>query len=126
VIVADTHAWIWWAAETHKLSRPALSALSDADVIAIASHTLWEVAMLAEKKRLVIDRDILDWLEEAIAKTRVRILPLTAEIAARATSIQAFSDPADRLIAATSLVHGVALVTKDERIQRSGVVATIW
>ena len=35
-------------------------------------------------------------------------------------------DPMDSLIAATALTHGVPLVTKDERIQRSGVVATIW
>ena len=35
-------------------------------------------------------------------------------------------DPIDSLIAATALTYGVPLVTKDERIQRSGVVSTIW
>jgi PIN domain nuclease of toxin-antitoxin system len=36
------------------------------------------------------------------------------------------SDPFDRIIAATARVRGLRLVTADERIQRSGVVETIW
>jgi PIN domain nuclease of toxin-antitoxin system len=35
-------------------------------------------------------------------------------------------DPADRLIVATALTHGAALVTKDERIREAGVVRTLW
>ena len=54
------------------------------------------------------------------------VLPLTPQIAVAATAFPEFRDPADRLIAATALTHGVPLVTKDERIQRSGVVATVW
>jgi PIN domain nuclease of toxin-antitoxin system len=126
VIVVDTHAWLWWAAERHKLSRVALAALAGAESVAIASITLWEIAMLAEKKRLTLDRDVLGWLQETIINTRAEILPLTPTIAVQATSIAPLRDPADRLIAATALTHGVALVTKDERIRQSGVVTTIW
>jgi PIN domain nuclease of toxin-antitoxin system len=35
-------------------------------------------------------------------------------------------DPADRLIVATALDRRIPLVTKDERIRGSGLVATIW
>jgi len=82
--------------------------------------------MLVEKKRLTLDRDVLTWLEAAITRTRVVVLSLTPQIAVAATSIPHFRDPSDRLIAATAVTHGVPLVTKDERMQRSGVVATIW
>jgi PIN domain nuclease of toxin-antitoxin system len=126
VIVADTHAWVWWAAEDERLSGPALTALVNTDIVGIAAITLWEVAMLVEKKRLVLDRDVLGWLHKAISKTHIVMLPLTPEIAVTATAIPRFRDPSDRLIAATALTHGVPLVTKDQRIQRSGVVATIW
>jgi PIN domain nuclease of toxin-antitoxin system len=126
VIVADTHAWLWWAADKHLLSRPAAAALDKADTLGIAAITLWEIAMLVEKKRLTLDRDVLGWLKETIRRTRVVVLPLTPQIAVSATEIPHFRDPSDRIITATALTHGVPLVTKDERIQRSGVVATIW
>jgi len=35
-------------------------------------------------------------------------------------------DPADRLIADTAILESASLVTKDEPIQQSGVVRTIW
>jgi len=35
-------------------------------------------------------------------------------------------DPADRLIAATAMVEGIALVTADLRIRRSKAVETVW
>ena len=125
VIVADTHTWVWWAAERYKLSPDAFKELENADDIAIASITLWEIAMLVEKKRLTINRDVLSWLEDAIAGTHARVLPLTPTIAALASSIP-LRDPADRLIAATALTHNASLITKDDRIRTSGVVETIW
>jgi PIN domain nuclease of toxin-antitoxin system len=59
-------------------------------------------------------------------QTHSFILPLTPAVAVLATSIAPLRDPADRLIAATALTHGVPLVTNDDRIRRSGVVAAIW
>jgi PIN domain nuclease of toxin-antitoxin system len=108
------------------LSGPARIALVGTDVVGIAAITLWEIAMLVEKKRLILDREVLGWLQETIGRTGVVVLPLTPQVAVTATAIPQFRDPSDRLIAATALTHGVPLVTKDERIQRSGAVATIW
>jgi PIN domain nuclease of toxin-antitoxin system len=126
VIVLDTHTWIWWTAKRHKLTPVAIEALENTDRLAIASITLWEIAMLVEKKRLALERNVLDWLQNAIEDTGAEVLPLTPQIAVAATAFLALHDPSDRLITATALTHGVPLATKDERIQRSGVVATIW
>ena len=35
-------------------------------------------------------------------------------------------DLADRIIAATARVHGLAVVTKDQRLQGSPLLRTIW
>jgi PIN domain nuclease of toxin-antitoxin system len=126
VIVLDTHAWIWWTAKRHKLTLVAIDALENTDQLAIAAITLWEIAMLVEKQRITLTRDVLGWLQDAIGDTQVQVLPLTPQVAVSATTIPHFRDPSDRLITATALTHGVPLVTKDERIQRSGVVTTIW
>ena len=49
MILLDTHAWIWLAAEPERLSRRASSAIRRAarsGEIAIASISLWETTMI--------------------------------------------------------------------------------
>jgi PIN domain nuclease of toxin-antitoxin system len=56
------------------------------------------------------------------------VLPLTAAIADRGMKFSKSyaRDPADRMIGATALVHGLKLVTRDEVIQGSGEVPVVW
>jgi PIN domain nuclease of toxin-antitoxin system len=56
------------------------------------------------------------------------MIALTPGIAARAGLLgdDFPGDPADRMIVASALSLGAPLVSKDERIKRSGVVQTIW
>ena len=84
--------------------------------------------MLVERQRLELDRDVSDWLSDAIALEGIEVVPLTADIAVRSTRLsQGFhGDPADQLIVATAIVLGAALVTRDERIQKFAGVKTIW
>lgn len=84
--------------------------------------------MLATRKRLEFDRPIREWLSETFASSNTTIAELTLEIGALAGTLTApeIRDPADRIIVATAIHHGVALVTKDERIRAAGVVETIW
>lgn len=48
--------------------------------------------------------------------------PLTIEVCRAIPSLDFDSDPADEIIAATSIVHRVPLVTRDRRIRMSRVV----
>ena len=52
----------------------------------------------------------------------MHVWPLDLDVARTATRLDFRSDPADELIAATSVVHGVPLLTRDARIRRSKVV----
>jgi len=128
LIVLDTHAWIWWAAESPELSGVARAALCDARRIGVCAISVWEVAMLVQKKRLVLDRDAALWTEQALALARIELLPLSPEIAVRAAAEvdSTITDPADRMIVATAIVHRGILVTKDERLRISGSVPTVW
>jgi PIN domain nuclease of toxin-antitoxin system len=127
VIVADTHAWIWWSMERDRLSPTARAALATT-AVAISSISMWEVAMLAHRSRILLDLPIGEWIEKALAGTKTVTLPITVPVAVTAGtfSYDVVRDPADRLIVATALAHGVPLVTKDERIRRAAVVETIW
>ena len=125
MIVADTHALLWWVNGNSELSSIAQFRMNEGPV-GIAAISCWEVAFLVERRRIAIP-DAVEWFAEVFEQPDVLLLPLTLEIAAIAAGLsQAMRDPADCLIAATALHHGVALVTKDERIRSVGVVETIW
>lgn len=128
MIVLDTHAWIYFVDDPKRLGKDAKRVLTRADRIGLAAVSLWELALLVEKRRLVLDRELLSWLEAALGDPRLELLPLTPAVVATAHQIRGAldGDPGDRLITATALVENARLVTKDERIAASGLVEVIW
>jgi PIN domain nuclease of toxin-antitoxin system len=85
--------------------------------------------MKAEKGRLAFDRDIRVWVTQALAHPRLALVPLTSDIAVSAGLLGAdgfHGDPADRLIVATALHHGVVVVTKDRAIHDFARVRAVW
>ena len=85
----------------------------------ISAIVLWEIEKLHQNNRI---RHGLEYAPLALALGRLTIWPLTAEICRRLHVLDFRSDPADELIAATSLAHDVPLVTRDGRIRISKVV----
>jgi PIN domain nuclease of toxin-antitoxin system len=128
LIVLDTHAWIWWVADPARLSRAARSAIEKSRVRGVCTISVWEVAMLVERRRLVLDREVSDWVYDALALPGIELLQLTPEIALAAggPGLDLHGDPADRMIAATVLAHQARLVTKDERLRAFKAIHAIW
>jgi PIN domain nuclease of toxin-antitoxin system len=129
VILLDTHALLWMAGDDKRLSKRAHEAIREARQgggIAVAAISLWEIAWLAHHQRIVVLGSVESFVRETVA--RVILRPVTPEIAALAVRLpeQFPKDPADRLIAATAMVEGIALVTADLRIRRSKVLETVW
>src|SRR5271169_6800263 len=117
------------ASDDKRLSKRAHDAIRKARQdtgIAVATITLWEIAWLAHHQRIVVVGSVESFVRETVA--RVILRPLTPEIAALAVRLpeQFPKDPADRLIAATAMAEGMALVTADIRIRQSKVVETVW
>ncbi|MCO6429705.1 MAG: type II toxin-antitoxin system VapC family toxin [Deltaproteobacteria bacterium] len=86
---------------------------------AVSSIVLWEIAKLKSLGRVDLE---LDSIEFSRAIAQVATLPITLAIAAKSTELDFVSDPADEIIAATSIVHKVPLLTRDKRILRSKLV----
>jgi PIN domain nuclease of toxin-antitoxin system len=82
----------------------------------ISAIVLWEIAKLAQLGKIAVDLDDADVVRVLAS---VHVWPLTREIAHASTRLDVSSDPADEIVAATSLVHGVPLVTRDKRLRRS-------
>jgi len=95
---------------------PSEARLLRSDRWSMSAIVLWEVAQLG---RIVVD---LDDAEVVRTLARVHLWPITREIARASTRLDVQSDPADELIAATSVVHNVPLVTRDRALRRSRLI----
>jgi PIN domain nuclease of toxin-antitoxin system len=116
-VLLDTHVLHWWSAEPDRLSHAAALALEQADELAVAAISWFELAWLARHDRIIVTVPIRSWLEQL--SQEVRTAPLTPAIADGASALPASfpGDPADRLIFATAVEHGWRLVTKDRRLR---------
>jgi PIN domain nuclease of toxin-antitoxin system len=85
----------------------------------ISAIVLWELAKLSQMKRIAID---LRSPEFSRALSRIHIWPLDLAVCNQLTQLDFQSDPTDEIIAATSVVHRVPLITRDLRIRRSKLV----
>ena len=90
-----------------------------ADRWSISAIVLWEIAKLAQLKRIDLN---LDDPEVARVLGAVHVWPITADVARSSTRLDIHADPADELIAATSLVHHVPLLTRDRKLLASKLV----
>jgi PIN domain nuclease of toxin-antitoxin system len=129
MILLDTHTLIWLAREPSKLSLAATEAIrssTQSGGLAISAMTIWELAWLATHSRLNLREPVDDFVEELTSRTAIR--PITPRIAILANQLPATypSDPSDRLIGATALAEGIALVTKDRTIRNCKQIKTIW
>ena len=130
MIVLDTHVMIYDALAPERMSTRARKAINSGykdESLACAGISLWEIAMLIARGRVDPVMDAREFMEAMIAARRVRVLPITIDIAVLAQSdLFAHGDPADRLIASTAQRHGAALVTADTRLRALSHVKTIW
>jgi PIN domain nuclease of toxin-antitoxin system len=129
VIVLDTHVLIWLAAERERLTAPALEALESELDLALALISVQEIAYLAVRGRLDMDRPVAKWVSDALGILGVRALPPSISTSIRAGTLdpQDFhGDPIDRLIYATAVEHDARLVTADERLRQFDPERTVW
>ena len=129
-VFCDTQALIYWALTPQRLSQNAAAALQtglEQKALACADISLWEIAMLADKRRIVLPASTELFLERLIKGLQLAVHPITPAIAVLAqASFFQHGDPADRLIAATALHYRAPLVTSDARLHAIAELETIW
>lgn len=112
----DTHVLLYaWSGQL----SPRESKLLAAHDWSISPLVMWEIAKLKQLGRINLDlksKDIKKALEG------IHVWPLTIEIAEMSTKLDISSDPADEIIAATSLVEEVPLLTRDKRLLQSALI----
>lgn len=116
MINLDTHLLVFaLAGEVSAKERKALAA----ETWSISAIVLWELAKLVQLGRIELD---LDDPEVVRALSRLHVWPIDLAVSVQSTRLDFRGDPADELIAATSVVHRVPLLTRDRRIRASRLV----
>ena len=121
MIVLDTHVLIWAMEDERRLgtdARAAITAAEQADGIGISAITPWEIALLAEKGRLRLSREVREWIMAVLALPVFNLLPIEPTITIESVRLPgAFhADPVDRFIVATARHYGAPLLTADYAI----------
>ena len=69
----DTHIWLWWMTGDQRLRdtvRAVLDILGPRDRPYLSAISLWEVAMLVERRRIGFTVPLAEWLRDATAPAR--------------------------------------------------------
>jgi PIN domain nuclease of toxin-antitoxin system len=119
-MLLDTHGILWWQAGGERLSAAARRSIAGASVLLVSPVSCWEIALLAERGRVTLDRDPAVWVQDFLRTERVAVAELTPTAAVAAARLLAGGfggDPADAYLYATARERDVPLLTKDERIR---------
>ena len=130
MILLDTHVVVWLLVDPVRLSQRAYDAILEARVkgnaLGYSLISVYEIVYAARRGRIPLVSSG-DEFVRAIEK-RLAGISLTSAIAQRAATLPEpfHGDPMDRIIVATAIVEGCALITCDDRIRGAKVCETIW
>lgn len=117
-ILLDTHALLWWQAESDRLSREARRLIERAGRLLVSPVSCWEIGMLVGKQRVRLDRPTAVWVRDLLADDTVDEAELSPAIAAAAAELPDFhGDPADRFLYATARSLAVQLLSQDRLLR---------
>ena len=122
-VLLDTHALLWWLADSVQLSRTAYSMISDeSNHISVSAASAWEIATKYRLGKLPeAEATALD-LAGAIAQQGFEELAITVADAERAGHLPGpHRDPFDRMLIAQALQRELMVVSIDSAFDAYGV-----
>ena len=118
-MILDTHTLIWVDRSDPNLGMTTLNLVENTwrnGMVAVSAISFWEVAMLVDRKRIVLPVPVnqwrMDWLQSGLVE-----IPIDGKIALLSCQLEYFhKDPADRFIVSTAMTQKVPLLTADQKI----------
>ena len=120
MIILDTHIWVWWVHGDERLTVTQRETIrvNEKEVIGVSAISVWEVAKLVERNRLILPSPLGQWFEDSLGYPGVRLIGLTPDIAIESCQLPGrfHRDPADQIIVATARIYDCPLVTSDSKM----------
>jgi len=117
-LLLDTHIWLWSQGSPARLvPRIQAELVYPRNELWLSPLSIWEVLLLSDKKRIILDEPAERWVVHALDSSPLREASLSNEVALETSKIKmAHRDPVDRFLAATARVFDLILVTADKRL----------
>lgn len=128
MILLDTCALLWLADDPSRLSPIVLGMLRQpGQRIYVSAFSAFELGVKLSKGKLGLPKPLKEWFPAVCARFGIGELPVSAAIAVWATELPpVHADPADRILIATALEHGLRLATPDTTIAKYPNLNTVW
>jgi PIN domain nuclease of toxin-antitoxin system len=128
-VLLDTCCLIWAASEPEQLTPKVADVLQAEDTaVGVSVISCAELACLADRQRIVLDRHWRQWFKEVIELNGWQVIDIDLQIVEEAYSLpgEYHRDPADRIIAATARLKHLTILTADQKILDYPHVETMW
>lgn len=124
-LLLDTHIWIWVIEGNSIISplvRKSIEQAREKEQLLISPISVWEIALLVERKRISLEMELTDWLKQWIELPGILMAPISFQVAILSNRLPGIihGDPADRILIASAYEEHAVLVTADEKILKYG------
>jgi len=126
-LLLDTHAALWWWADSSELGKSTIERLSDPSTMVFFSVVSgYEIFQKVRIGKLHLPDPLFQDLPSQVRHEGWEILPLGLAESIRAARIDhCHRDPFDRLLAAQAEIHDLTVVTTNEFFDEAGF-RTFW
>ena len=126
-VLLDTHAFLWWIADSERLSDPARTVIADElNDIVVSAASAWEIATKFRIGKLPGCEAVAVDVAGLIAGQGFEELAIGVADAERAGRLPGpHHDPFDRMLAAQALAREVPVVSADPVFDRFGIIR-LW
>ncbi len=126
-LLLDTHTFLWWTADSPRLSDTARGLIRNPDnELFLSAASGWEMAIKAQLGKLRISGDIEQFVAEQMSLNAIHSLPITMMHALHVQKLPLHHrDPFDRVLIAQSQLEQMPILTIDS-VFRHYQVETLW
>lgn len=128
MVLLDTCALLWLAADKRKLSAAAKQAIQEnSGELFVSSLSAFEVAIKVKKGKLDLPMAAADWFEQALEHHGIREIPVDSAVALASVALPSLhNDPCDRFIVATSIAKSMPVITCDRLVAQYEGISVVW
>jgi PIN domain nuclease of toxin-antitoxin system len=117
-LLLDTHVFLWYLADSPRLSKRTRSAIARAGSVHVSVASLWEIAVKLSLGRLRAKRLDASRLATLASECGFLELQITATHAAGLLGLPSLhDDPFDRMLVAQAIAEDLTILTADATLQ---------
>lgn len=125
-VLLDTHAFLWWCADTPELSKKARNLIAAEEGCLLSLASVWEMSIKLSLGRLDLPVPFDRYIPEQLALNGFSQLAIDFRHIARGARLPwHHRDPFDRLLIAQALEEDLTIVSRDRAFDRYGV-RRVW